>query len=651
MFRISGRDARFGRASTDGGATMNRSALQPLVRVLRVRTATAFACALLSLAGVQVAKAAHGSIGADEPDASVPQACTGDCSGNGAVTVDELITLVSIALGNAQPEACSQAVWTGAAVDIAFIIQAVNSAADGCHSGAIQPGTEIHLSGGALQGEVDGGARRFLGIPYAAPPVGTLRWRPPQPPQPWAGVRPATAFGSECPQIAQDDGTTPVGDEDCLYLNVWTPDPAPSQPLPVMVWFHGGGNQVSSADAQIPLVGGLTFDGRVLAETRNVVVVTINYRLGVFGFFGHAALAAENPVYPFAGNQGLLDQRAALRWVRDNVRAFGGDPNDVTIFGESAGSTDVCFHVVSPGSGGLFHRAISESNGCTLHQRSAADAEAATAQLVSSVGCDASSDVLGCLRNVSAADLLNADPSKDVGGGAFDAVVDGGFLPDQPRALFDTGHFNKVPYLLGSNADEGTGIFLDPTLQQIATADDYLAALQSFYGDLAETDRRPLSRRQLRLTAGRAGSSGRRQRQRLPDLRHRTTGGGRRCGCPPVQLRPTGAASGCRVLGRDASDRDSVRVRIVRLHRAGRSGSFGGDAGILDATGRHRQSQRRGCGAVAAVRRRLGSASRPRCADLGADRVPPHRVRVLVGCLRPGLRVGAAVEAVRHRPA
>jgi len=351
----------------------------------------------------------------------------------------------------------------------------------------IQQGTEIHLSDGVLQGDVDGGARRFLGIPFAAPPVGDLRWRPPQPPLPWEGVRPADTFGSACPQRYYDDQGTPVldGDEDCLYLNVWTPDPAPTRPLPVMVWFHGGGNQMLSASVQIPFVGGLEFDGRALAETRNVVVVTINYRLGVLGFFGHAALAAEDPHYPYAGNQGLLDQRAALIWVRDNIIAFGGDRDNVTILGESAGSYDVCLHVVSPGSGGLFHRAISESNGCTTHQASPADAAPATAQLVESVGCSASSDVLDCLRQVPVADLLNADPLKDAGG-AFNVTIDGGFLPDQPRALFAAGKFNKVPYLLGSNADEGTGIFLDPNLPPITTDEEYLTALSWFYGDLAE---------------------------------------------------------------------------------------------------------------------------------------------------------------------
>ena len=179
------------------------------------------------------------------------------------------------------------------------------------------------------------------------------------------------------PCAQRDALTTPASDnEDCLYLNVWTPDPAPSEPRPVMVWFHGGSNTSGSTADMVPLgVGGLFYNGRTLAETRDVIVVTANYRLNVFGFLGHPALAAEDPNDPYSGNQGLLDQRAALEWVRDNIAAFGGDPHNVTIFGESAGSFDVCYHVASPLSRGLFHRAISESGGCTTRQATLAEAE------------------------------------------------------------------------------------------------------------------------------------------------------------------------------------------------------------------------------------------------------------------------------------
>jgi len=343
----------------------------------------------------------------------------------------------------------------------------------------IQEGTTIRLADGTVQGDIDGGSRRWRGIPYAAPPLAERRWRPPAPPIPWNGVRQAQAYGSACPQVPSISGT-PSEVEDCLYLNVWSPDPAPAAPLPVMVWFHGGSNQSGSAGDPIPfgVVEGDFYSGRTLAERRDVVVVTINYRLGVFGFFSHSSLAAEDASYPYSGNQGLLDQRAALEWVKRNILAFGGDPNKVTIFGESAGSFDTCFQVVSPGSGGLFHRAISQSGGCTTRQRTASEAETQAEQLIAKVECDTANDTLACLRDVSVADLLTE------AGAEFGPIVDGGFLPDQPRALFRAGNFAKVPYILGSNSDEGTLFFLGgPTVNSEA---EYLAELEQRYGDLAD---------------------------------------------------------------------------------------------------------------------------------------------------------------------
>jgi len=401
--------------------------------------------------------------------------CAGDCDGGDVVTVDELVTLVNIDIGTAQPAACLSGLPNTSAVDVALIIRAVKNMLQGC------PDT-VRLSAGTLRGTFDGGTRRFLGIPYAAPPVGNLRWRPPQPAAPWTGIREATDFGASCSPVS---GGAQEFSEDCLYLNVWTPDPAPTTPSPVMVWFHGGGNQVYSASAEF-FQGGLQYNGRALAETRNVIVVTVNYRLGVFGFFNHAALAVEDPDYPYAGNQGLLDQRAALQWVHDNIDAFGGDPNNVTIFGESAGAWDVCLHMVSPGSAGLFHRAISESNGCTLRQATAADAAPAMDRFVSAAGCSTSADVLGCLRQVPADDLLAANPLGD-GWASANVIVDGGFLPDQPRTLFAAGQFSKVPYLLGANADEGNEQLYGPgSLSGLLAEKGYLGALRTLFGDLAE---------------------------------------------------------------------------------------------------------------------------------------------------------------------
>jgi para-nitrobenzyl esterase len=345
-----------------------------------------------------------------------------------------------------------------------------------------------------VQGEIDGGTRRFLGIPFAAPPVGELRWRPPAPPIPWEGVREAKQFGGRCAQTGSIL-TLPSEEEDCLYLNVWTPEPAPARRLPVMVWFHYGGNQTGWAGDPFP-----GYNGRVLAETRNVIVVTINDRLGVFGFFAHSSLAAEDPAYPYAGNQGLLDQRAALEWVRRNITAFGGDPNNVTIFGQSGGGFDVSLHVVSHGGRGLFHRAIAESpvaltghgrrivpaggpgagviGACTNRLRTAAEAESNAAQLIAAVGCAVADDTLACLRQVPVADLLRA------AGTDFVPIVDGNVLPDQPRALFNSGNFAKVPYILGATADEGTFFFLG--VPPVTTQDEYLTALRELYGDLAD---------------------------------------------------------------------------------------------------------------------------------------------------------------------
>ncbi|HEY8518065.1 MAG TPA: carboxylesterase/lipase family protein [Candidatus Binatia bacterium] len=344
-------------------------------------------------------------------------------------------------------------------------------------SSSIQQGTLLRIGDGWVQGEIVGGTRRFLGIPFAAPPVGELRWRPPAPVVPWEGTLDARAFGSACPQRPSTLGT-PSENEDCLYLNVWTPEPAPNEPLPVMVWFHGGGNEFGSAGDEVPLgLGGLIFDGQLLSERRNVVVVTINYRLGKLGFFAHPALASEDPSHPYAGNQGLLDQRAALEWVRDEILAFGGDPENVTIFGESAGSVDVCLQVASPGSRGLFHRAISESGGCTTRQDTAEEGAALAERIAEVVGCGDAADQLACLRAAPVGALL--DSGVDVG-----PTVDGGFLPDQPRALFDRGEVARVPYILGSNADEGTIFFLG--VPPVTSEAEYLEALRERYGERAE---------------------------------------------------------------------------------------------------------------------------------------------------------------------
>lgn len=334
-----------------------------------------------------------------------------------------------------------------------------------------QDGLVVAIDDGQLRGELDGATRRFLGIPFAQPPVGALRWKAPAPSEPWEGVRDATRFGGRCaqPSSLQSDASE---DEDCLYLNVWAPASAPAEPLPVMVWFHGGGNENGSTSDLVPLLQGenLFYNGRMLAERFGVVVVTTDYRLGALGFFYHPALEEEGSP---AGNQGLLDQRRALEWVQDNIDAFGGDPGNVTIFGESAGSQDVCLLVASGADTGLFHRAISESGGCTTRMRTTADAavlSGATA-FAEAMGCGGAEDVLACLREVPAGQLVadapvDGAPAEPLPGGSryqggtprwsSGPIVDGVTIPDQPRALFDGGTVAMVPYILGSNSDEGT---------------------------------------------------------------------------------------------------------------------------------------------------------------------------------------------------
>jgi para-nitrobenzyl esterase len=362
---------------------------------------------------------------------------------------------------------------------------------------SIQRGTRIRIDSGEIQGEVDGATRRFRGIPFAAPPIGALRWKPPQPVKPWDGVRTTTSYSGKCPQNGNLLGPASA-EEDCLYLNVWTPEPAPQRRLPVMIWLHGGSNISGSASDEIPLgIGGYIFDGRHIAENQQVVVVTTNYRLGVLGFFSHPALDAED-ARGVSGNQGLLDQRMAFDWVRRNIAAFGGDPDKVTIFGESAGSIDICFHMMSQVSRGLFHRAISQSGGCTRYARTRSTAEAEMSKFGAAVGCTDAAGVLDCLRALPVTTLLVPAPvdggqPKAAGGipyqggtpqWDFTVTVDGDVLSAQPRAIVDSGDFAKVPYLIGSNTDEGT-IFhvFEP---EVMTEEEYRAALRRRFGDDAD---------------------------------------------------------------------------------------------------------------------------------------------------------------------
>ncbi|GAA2011580.1 carboxylesterase/lipase family protein [Catenulispora yoronensis] len=300
---------------------------------------------------------------------------------------------------------------------------------------------------GVVQGTVAAGNRTFLGIPYAAPPTGALRWKAPAPAAPWTGVRAATAPGNKCAQVEELAGGAVEGSEDCLNLNVYTPDPQPLGKLPVIVFIPGGG-YVFGSDNDV--------DPRALARTENVIVVTVNYRLGALGYLHTPALAAEDSAA--AGNFGLLDQQAALKWVRGNIAGFGGDPARTTLSGESAGGAAVWAQVVSPTAAGLFQRAIVESGaGVGFTNQAAADAQGAL--LATNLGCPADATQLACLRatDVTAIlgkELAGAPPILLPSNMAWAPTVGGSALPQTPAAAFANGAYNRVPILQGSNHDE-----------------------------------------------------------------------------------------------------------------------------------------------------------------------------------------------------
>lgn len=366
------------------------------------------------------------------------------------------------------------------------------------------PRFDVTTKSGVVRGKLEGKTRAFLGIPYAAPPTGPSRWKPPAPVAPWSSARDATTPAKKCPQIPPGQTTMDAtSDEDCLTVNVWVPEPLPATPAPVMVWVHGGAFVFGSGADSF-------YDGAQLAAAGKVVVVTMNYRLGALGFLAHPALTAESSSHPTSGNYGFEDQQAALRWVKDNAAAFSGDAGNVTLFGESAGGYSVCAHLVAPDSQGLFHKAISESGVCTspIIIGTRAFAQQNGEALASDMGCTDSSKVLECLRSKTPAEFLGAFASspKPLPGGLFfnnyaappagDAGADAGaFHGSQtwgpvvdglviPKAVVDVGPgFAKVPLVLGTNANEGT-LFTTAVFNGVPVANDaeYMAALTRAFG-------------------------------------------------------------------------------------------------------------------------------------------------------------------------
>jgi len=339
-------------------------------------------------------------------------------------------------------------------------------------------GPQVKTASGTVEGKDEGAVRAFLGIPYAAPPVGNLRWKPPAATASWTGVRKATEFGNHCMQgkvYGDMNFRDPGGSEDCLFLNVWVPTKPSGAKLPVMVWIYGGGFAAGSTSEARQ-------DGAHLAQ-QGVIVVSMNYRLGVFGFFVHPELAKESG-HNAAGNYGLLDQTAALRWVHENIAAFGGDPGNVTIFGESAGSFSVSAQMASPLAKGLFQKAIGESGGAFFSGGLAFEPLAAREEKdVKLVGAKLGVSTLAELRAIPAQKLLDPFAPPQAEGFDFDPDVDGYFLPEPVPAIFTAGKQNDVPLLAGWNHDEGSyEVAFSPQKQ---TVESLKATAQKEFGDKA----------------------------------------------------------------------------------------------------------------------------------------------------------------------
>lgn len=346
---------------------------------------------------------------------------------------------------------------------------------------------------GALRGKTNAGdaSVSFLGIPYAEPPTGALRFRAPLSHACWSGVKDALAYGSECAQAALTGGAT--GDEDCLSLNVWVPSaslPATgktSGALPVLFFIHGGA-EIAGGSNQTLGTGNL-YDGQALAEREHAVVVTTNYRLGSLGFLAHSALDAENPAGRRSGNYGILDLVSSLTWVKKNIASFGGDASHVMIFGESAGALNTCVLVASPLAAGLFSSALMESGGCAAP--TTASRETAGNALSTKVGCANEPDVAACLRGKSAADLVNgsagltdllASDLLHTWDMPYGPSVDGYVLTEEPMSAFKSGHYNHQPFAIGSNANE-MELFITPG--SVNTCSDYESMVKTRLGPLA----------------------------------------------------------------------------------------------------------------------------------------------------------------------
>jgi para-nitrobenzyl esterase len=361
--------------------------------------------------------------------------------------------------------------WTLSAIGIAAALLLVGSI-----DRARAASTLIIAPDGTYRGKIDttGTVREFLGMRYAQPVTGTLRWKPPQPVTPVLHTQDATQFGNHCPQAPGAFGNA-SSTEDCLFLNVFVPNRDFDGLRPVMVWIPGGALAVGESD---------DYDDATKLVQRNVVVVTINYRLGALGFLAHPALSAESPDH-ISGNYGIEDQQAALRWVRRNISAFGGNPDNVTIFGQSAGGFSTLANLVSPTATGLFHRAIVESGAYRLTQPTLAQTEPAGVAFANAVGCNQSTTaaVIACLRSLSVATVLTNQGLTFVGFGPL-PNIDGKVLTRSIQTALGSGQFSRVPLMNGTNHDEWrliVGLEFDLAGGPV-TGDAYLAAIAATIG-------------------------------------------------------------------------------------------------------------------------------------------------------------------------
>jgi para-nitrobenzyl esterase len=349
-----------------------------------------------------------------------------------------------------------------------------------------QSSCSLSIGNGDIEGKDLGASCEFLSIPYAAAPIGTNRWKPPQPAPAWTTPLKAITPPPSCPNV---NSGTPAGNEDCLRLNIWVAKTSLTGSAPVIVWLHTGSFVAASANFA-------SHNGRRLAEETGAIVVAPNYRLGPLGFLVHAALAAEDPAHPSSGNYGLMDQQAALLWVRANIARFGGDPARITLAGTSAGADSVGLQMVSPDSAGLFQRAIIESGTPTIRWPTHAEAIAQGNAFAAALGCTDAGTVLTCMRSKSYPAVLQALPlgSAQVAELPNRAywlpVVDGIEIPDQPRWLFESGQFHQVPTILGTVRDEGwTFVARSFPAGSPVTAAQYEEWIDAEFGPVAATIR------------------------------------------------------------------------------------------------------------------------------------------------------------------